>query len=280
MASRFWVGGTGTWDGSDTTHWAATSGGAGGQSVPGSGDTVTLDGSSGGGTVTVNTNFTIQTLTMGAFTGTLNFNTNNNSPTINFGGLLATGTGARTLDMGSGTWTFTQATGTLMDFTTTTNLTFVGSNASVSIVNTAPSGRRALIIKNFTFGAWTIGGTTAPAHPVYFDHTGATLASLAISGAANLVLANGTTLTLSAAPTWNGGSLTTPVFVTNNFSAFSDAQATIAVSSGAPAVNFVALYGIVFSGSTGTAASSVNLGRNSGITITAPTAGVASVIGS
>jgi hypothetical protein len=280
MASRFWVGGTGTWDGSDTTHWAATSGGAGGQSVPGSGDTVTLDGSSGGGTVTVNTNFTIQTLTMGAFTGTLNFNTNNNSPTINFGGLLATGTGARTLDMGSGTWTFTQATGTLMDFTTTTNLTFVGSNASVSIVNTAPSGRRALIIKNFTFGAWTIGGTTAPAHPVYFDHTGATLASLAISGAANLVLANGTTLTLSAAPTWNGSSLTTPVFVTNNFSAFSDAQATIAVSSGAPAVNFVALYGIVFSGSTGTAASSVNLGRNSGITITAPTAGVAGVIGS
>jgi hypothetical protein len=280
MASRFWVGGTGTWDGSDTTHWAATSGGAGGQSVPGSGDTVTLDGSSGGGTVTVNTNFTIQTLTMGAFTGTLNFNTNNNSPTINFGGLLATGTGARTLDMGSGTWTFTQATGTLMDFTTTTNLTFVGSNASVSIVNTAPSGRRALIIKNFTFGAWTIVGTTAPAHPVYFDHTGATLASLAISGAANLVLANGTTLTLSAAPTWNGSSLTTPVFVTNNFSAFSDAQATIAVSSGAPAVNFVALYGIVFSGSTGTAASSVNLGRNSGITITAPTAGVAGVIGS
>jgi hypothetical protein len=54
MANRFWVGGTGTWDAADTTHWAATSGGAGGQSVPGAGDAVTFDGASGGGTVTVN----------------------------------------------------------------------------------------------------------------------------------------------------------------------------------------------------------------------------------
>jgi hypothetical protein len=32
MASRYWVGGTGTWD--QTAHWSATSGGAGGASVP------------------------------------------------------------------------------------------------------------------------------------------------------------------------------------------------------------------------------------------------------
>ena len=59
MASRFWVGGTGTWDASDTTHWAATSGGAGGQSVPTASDTATFDASSGGGTVTVNTTVNI-----------------------------------------------------------------------------------------------------------------------------------------------------------------------------------------------------------------------------
>ena len=52
MASRFWVGGTGTWDASDTTHWATASNGAGGASVPGSSDAVTFDASSGGGTVT------------------------------------------------------------------------------------------------------------------------------------------------------------------------------------------------------------------------------------
>jgi len=33
MAVRYWVGGTGNWDNSDTTHWSATTGGAGGSSV-------------------------------------------------------------------------------------------------------------------------------------------------------------------------------------------------------------------------------------------------------
>lgn len=42
--ARFWVGGTGNW--SDTTHWSASSGGAGGSSVPSSTDDVTFDGSS------------------------------------------------------------------------------------------------------------------------------------------------------------------------------------------------------------------------------------------
>ena len=30
MAARFWVGGTGTWDNTNTSNWATTSGGAGG----------------------------------------------------------------------------------------------------------------------------------------------------------------------------------------------------------------------------------------------------------
>ncbi len=46
--ARFWVGGSGTWDASDTTHWSATSGGAGGASVPTSTDDVTFDTASNG----------------------------------------------------------------------------------------------------------------------------------------------------------------------------------------------------------------------------------------
>lgn len=42
-ASRFWVLGTGNWDASTTTNWAASSGGAGGNSVPTSSDDVTFD---------------------------------------------------------------------------------------------------------------------------------------------------------------------------------------------------------------------------------------------
>jgi len=46
MADRYWVGGTGTWDGTNTTNWSATSGGAGGASVPTSADNVIFNGSS------------------------------------------------------------------------------------------------------------------------------------------------------------------------------------------------------------------------------------------
>lgn len=50
-ASRFWVGGTGVW--SNTSHWSATTGGAGGASVPGLTNPVVFDASSGLGTLTV-----------------------------------------------------------------------------------------------------------------------------------------------------------------------------------------------------------------------------------
>jgi hypothetical protein len=48
MALRYWVGAAGTWDASDTSHWAASSGGASGASVPTSIDGVAFDGNSGG----------------------------------------------------------------------------------------------------------------------------------------------------------------------------------------------------------------------------------------
>ena len=55
MADRYWVGGTATWDSTAGTKWAATSGGAGGQSVPTSLDAVFFNAASGAGTVTVGT---------------------------------------------------------------------------------------------------------------------------------------------------------------------------------------------------------------------------------
>jgi len=44
MASRYWVGNLGNWN--DTAHWSATSGGAGGASVPGKDDDVFIDANS------------------------------------------------------------------------------------------------------------------------------------------------------------------------------------------------------------------------------------------
>lgn len=58
MANRYWVGGTGTWDAADTTHWSATSGGASGAAVPTSADDVFFDALSNatGYTVTIGAN--------------------------------------------------------------------------------------------------------------------------------------------------------------------------------------------------------------------------------
>lgn len=53
MASRYWIGGTAAWDATNGIKWATTSGGAGGASRPGVGDSAFLDGNSGSGTVTL-----------------------------------------------------------------------------------------------------------------------------------------------------------------------------------------------------------------------------------
>ena len=68
---RYWVGGTGTWNVSNTTNWSDASGGAGGQSVPTSDDDVFFNALSGGGTVTVSGTRTCGSITFTGFTGTV-----------------------------------------------------------------------------------------------------------------------------------------------------------------------------------------------------------------
>ena len=50
MADRYWVGGTGNWSSTNTVNWSATSGGAGGVSVPTAADNVFFDVNSNVGT--------------------------------------------------------------------------------------------------------------------------------------------------------------------------------------------------------------------------------------
>lgn len=46
MATRYWVGGSGTWSAASTTNWSASSGGLGGASAPTAADTVVFDNNS------------------------------------------------------------------------------------------------------------------------------------------------------------------------------------------------------------------------------------------
>lgn len=53
MADRYWVGGSGTWNSSDTTNWSTSSGGSGGASAPTGSDNVFFNANSGTGTVSI-----------------------------------------------------------------------------------------------------------------------------------------------------------------------------------------------------------------------------------
>lgn len=80
MANRYWVGGTGTWNATNTTNWSDTSGGTGGFSVPTAADDVFLDANSGTAPYTVTaydnggwtTSRMCRNLDCTGFTGTLN----------------------------------------------------------------------------------------------------------------------------------------------------------------------------------------------------------------
>lgn len=211
MASRFWVGGTGTWDNSTTTHWSATTGGAGGASVPGSADSVTFDASSGAGTVTPNYNMTVTSITMGAFTGTLDFSANNNSPTMGF--FSNSGTATRTLNMGNGTWSITSNNGTEWNQATITGLTFNANSSTLQFTyagsaTTRTLGMGALTYNNFsiTAGSDIIAMTGTPVFLGNFNTTGFT----GTFGKSNISMTVTGNFTIGTGSTWTstGGSIT------------------------------------------------------------------------
>jgi hypothetical protein len=273
MANRFWVGGTGTWDASDTTHWAATSNGAGGQSVPGSSDTATFDASSGGGTVTVNhATLNIQSLTMGAFTGTLDFATNDNNITLNgTSGFQGTGAGVRTLNMGDGTWTISNATGP-WDCTTVSNFTFNANGSTILFTGTGTGPR------SFTGGGLTYNNLTVNANASYglFIITGAnTFATLTINGANAVRWPSSVTNTMTTL-TIAGTSLAAMCY--NQSSTWATAAT---LSAGTANISWAVMNSITGAGAASpfSGTNSISLGTLTNITLSNPTAGAVGVIG-
>jgi hypothetical protein len=280
MANRFWVGGTGTWDASDTTHWAASSGGAGGQSVPTSGDNVTLDSNSGGGTVTVNTNFNLGAnggLTTDTFNGTLDFATNNNSPTMrNF---QSGGTTVRTLNMGNGTWTFLTPGGPFVSIWGSFNASNFTLNANGSTILWAPSslsgGASIDLFNGATLNNISVSFPSVSRFPFYLNWLSGTVtcANLTLTNVRNVTWLRGSsTLAVTNTLTWPGGTSISDMAalwarVEN------DTINTISVAN-ATTFNWMGIIGHTKAGAGSiTANNSVNLGLNTGITFNPPSIG-------
>jgi len=212
MAARFWVGGSGTWSTTNTTNWSATSGGAGGASVPGAADDVTIDGNSGSPTITTNYNASVISVTINAAAATLSlggtltcsgaitltagtFTTNNNNVTAT--ALSSNNSNTRTINLGSST--ITLSTNTALILTSTTNMTF---NAGTSQINL--SGTTATINSGgLTFNNVAFTGTTAGVRVI----TGAnTFSNLSVTAPSSAGVAQ---LTFDSRQTINGTLSTT-----------------------------------------------------------------------
>jgi hypothetical protein len=274
LASRFWVGGTGTWDASDTTHWASSSGGAGGASVPGTGDTVTLNSSSGGGTVTVNTTVAVTSITMDSFAGTVDFATNNNNVTLSGNNVLAfsaAGSATQTLNMGDGTWTIsgTTSSAVVVFSTAGSGLTLNTNSSTVDFTGTGGAARR-IQFGSKTFNNWTFTGAG------YYEMQSASspvVGTMTLGAGANFSVVAGTTFTITTIA--STASLSAPASL---MSGTSGSQATIG-GNGTYTFDNVAIRNLAFSGGNSRSATdSFDLGGNSGITITGPTGGGAAAV--
>lgn len=183
MATRYWVGGTASWDGTAGFKWAIESGGAGGYSAPTSVDTVYFDSNSGSGVVTIaagnggasnvyltdfagtvagSANITIRSgLSIGSgvtwnYSGNITLGSNGN-----YGQLNTSGKTIASLTINTGT---TAAGVTLSDSLIVGNLSlisgfFESNNYGITVtesVNSSGTGARILNLGN---GIWNFTGS-------------------------------------------------------------------------------------------------------------------------
>jgi hypothetical protein len=169
MAIYYWVGGAGTWDNASTTHWATSSGGAGGAGVPTSADNVIFDTASG-------------TVAYAVTIGVTATPANCNDVTI--GGLAAaavtiTSTATSVLNV-YGSWT-NAATQVAFASTAGSNLNFLATTTGKTI--TTNNLTLGLLTLNFNgvSGGWTLGSAFTSTAAFNFNQGTFSTANFAVS---------------------------------------------------------------------------------------------------
>jgi len=210
------------------------------------------------GTTTLQDNFSstaTTTLTNGGFdAGTSN---------VTAPAFAITGSGTRTLSMGSGTWTATTTNGNAWDATATTSLTIIPGSSTIVISNTGSAS------KTFVGGWMTYNNITFSGDNITVAGNN-TFSTFAVNNAGltnGLKLTSGSTQTLTAFTT-NGSSLNLAKLLTT-----ASGAATLSKSSGTVSVDYMS---IASSTATGGATwyaggNSSNIGNNTGWLFSAPT---------
>lgn len=194
MASRYWVGGTASWDGTAGTKWAATSGGGGGETVPTSADDVFIDGSSGSGTVTIASGNTgCRSFNSAGFTGTIAGSANitvgdgtagaSNNAWVWGAGITRTYSGQITLASTSGTTQNITSNGKTFG----SRVTIDGAGSSYSLSDTLSMAAGTLFV---TRGSFTSNGQTMTIGA--FSSTGSATRSVTLDNSTVTCVSSGT----------------------------------------------------------------------------------------
>jgi hypothetical protein len=274
-AACFWVGGTGSIN--DTTKWSNASGGSPSTCAAAGGwpnstaDTATLNASSGGGTITRNVGWTVASITVDAFTGT--FGNSTDSAAVQLDTWNNSGSGTRTVNLGTSIWTCGRAGITACNWLQTgaTNLTF---NANSSTVAFAGSLNGSYQILNLGSAGTTYNIVTfSPDQPTgrgSILNTGTNTIGTLNIGSPNVITNTNTTWTVTTL-NWTGG---IPGFSSWSFLYVSQVGQvwTIALTN-ASTCTYCIFREMAVTGSTITGTSAIDLGRLSGFSLTPPSAG-------
>lgn len=236
MATYYWVGGAGTWNVSSTTNWASVSGGTGGAGVPGVGDNVIFDTSSGTGTVTITSvsavclDMTVtatQALTLGgspAIYGSLTLPSGGSVSVTTFQPTFAATTTGKTINLNGktigsttfngvgGEWTLSNAFSSTTGTITVTNGSFITANFAVTAQAISSSNSN---VRSISLGSSSV--TLSGSSPVTFT----TATNLTFNAGTSTITCSGNTAT------FQGGGLT---YYNVSFSSTSSVSNTITIA--------------------------------------------------
>jgi hypothetical protein len=242
MANRFWVGGSGTWDGASTANWSATTGGASGASAPVAADNIFFDANSGSGTCTTaagatgtacTVNSTTLGLTLGAnltLSGTLTFTQNTlniNDKTLTCRVFTSSNTNTRSIAFGTGNLTITGNGGAIVDMDTGTNFSATGTPV-MNFTYSGSTGTRTIILGTGITEANTINVNISAGSDIitlyyrtknlnFTGFTGTVTNVVGITLYGDLTLSSGMTITPTAfGYTFNAQNISTVQKVTSN----------------------------------------------------------------
>jgi hypothetical protein len=260
--TRYWVGGTNTWDATTTTKWSASSGGAGGASVPTSADAVVFDTLSNATAYTVTctaTQLRCGSLNMaGPLSGNVTWAGSapiamHDNVTLAATGITRTYTGAITLSGSSTGKTFT-TNGVALASTTTVNGVGCGwTLGSAATIGTLDVINGSFATASYSFSVGNIRSNFSHARSISLGSSVLTFSSFGSYpidfGASENERAN---LTFSAGTSQINDPRLSPVFIGNNQTfynySFTSTQAGTVTLNGSNTFNNLSFTGMAAAG--------------------------------